>query len=83
MLLTPVGRRPCTTVYAICCATACMAVREVQPPYTLSAFLQASKGRISLMSMLLQAGARVNARDATGSSPLHRYVNFADLCHST
>ena len=51
------------------------------------AFLQASKGRIKLMSLLLQAGARVNARDATGSSPLHRYTTNAVMyrvpCYST
>jgi len=35
--------------------------------------LQVSKGRIPLIQILLQAGAKVNAKDATGSTPLHRY----------
>lgn len=34
--------------------------------------LQVSKGRIPLIQMLLQAGAKVNAKDSTGSTPLHR-----------
>lgn len=38
--------------------------------------LQVSKGRIPLIQMLLQAGAKVNAKDTTGSTPLHRYVNI-------
>lgn len=45
--------------------------------------MQASKGRIALMDMLLQTGARVNARDATGSSPLHRSVRHSAGCHTT
>jgi hypothetical protein len=33
---------------------------------------QASKGYVNILRQLLKAGARVNAKDKTGSSPLHR-----------
>lgn len=33
---------------------------------------QASKGSAQLLRLLLKHGAKVNARDSTGSSPLHR-----------
>ena len=36
------------------------------------ACLQASKGRVAIISLLLKAGAKVNAQDSTGSTPLHR-----------
>jgi 26S proteasome non-ATPase regulatory subunit 10 len=34
--------------------------------------LQASKGFVSIMRLLIKAGAKVNAKDKTGSTPLHR-----------
>lgn len=33
---------------------------------------QASKGYVNILRQLLKAGAKVNARDKTGSTPLHR-----------
>jgi hypothetical protein len=36
------------------------------------AHLQASKGYANIMRQLLKAGAKVNAKDKTGSTPLHR-----------
>jgi ankyrin repeat protein len=38
------------------------------PPFPL----QASKGFVSILRQLLQHGAKVNAKDNTGSTPLHR-----------
>lgn len=35
-------------------------------------FLQASKGNVGLLRLLLKAGAKPNRKDATGSTPLHR-----------
>jgi ankyrin repeat protein len=34
--------------------------------------LQASKGFVNILRQLLRAGAKVNAKDKTGSTPLHR-----------
>lgn len=34
--------------------------------------MQASKGIVSIMRLLIKAGAKVNAKDKTGSTPLHR-----------
>jgi ankyrin repeat protein len=34
--------------------------------------LQASKGYVTILRQLLRAGAKVNAKDKTGSTPLHR-----------
>jgi 26S proteasome non-ATPase regulatory subunit 10 len=39
---------------------------------TCGACLQASKGFANIMRQLLKAGAKVNAKDKTGSTPLHR-----------
>ena len=34
--------------------------------------MQASKGHVGLIRLLLSAGAKVNVKDKTGSTPLHR-----------
>lgn len=39
---------------------------------TVHIVLQASKGYVTILRQLLKAGARPNARDKTGSTPLHR-----------
>ena len=35
--------------------------------------MQASKGRPSMVHLLLEKGAAVNAQDDLGATPLHRY----------
>jgi ankyrin repeat protein len=56
----------------------CIAVGYTQvllPTYLLLLLLQslqASKGFVSIMRLLIKAGAKVNAKDKTGSTPLHR-----------
>lgn len=41
--------------------------------------LQASKGYVGIMRLLLKAGAKVNAKDKTGSAPLHRAASAGKL----
>lgn len=40
--------------------------------FLLFLLLQASKGYVNILRQLLRAGAKVNAKDKTGSTPLHR-----------
>ena len=41
--------------------------------------MQASKGYVGIMRLLLKAGAKVNAKDKTGSSPLHRAASAGKM----
>ena len=41
--------------------------------------MQASKGKVALLRKLTQAGAKVEAKDNTGSTPLHRACSAGRL----
>lgn len=46
-------------------------------------FDQASKGKHELVALLIQkGGANVNAKDQTGSTPLHRAAGAGEPCLS-
>ena len=49
------------------------------PPCARHPCVQASKGRPSLVRLLLQAGAQADARDAHGATPLHRAAGTGRL----
>ena len=71
--INPLAAVLCCAV--LCCAVLCWACscalgRSVDT--AAAAVLQASKGRVALLQLLMHHGAKVNARDSTGSTPLHR-----------
>lgn len=60
-----------------------LVVQLIALPHTVIPFaVQASKGQVGIIQVLLRAGADVDAVDEYGSAPLHRYGHHSLPCYS-